>query len=310
MASLLVGIDGGQSALRLRTSATTRVGVADGFRHGGDDVDDTASAVRRAAVAAGLTGPVDVVCLGLSGLPDGAGAMRALAVAVADVLDAAEVRICADMVTSHAGALPDGFGVVVAVGTGAVCLALDHDGTAHRVDGWGHLFGDDGSAFAVGRAGLAAVQRHRDGRGAATALTTAARTRFGEHVDTGPWRLYRSATVVADVAGFAVDVYACASAGDAVARRIVERAADDLADSVAAAVAAISGDGPVPVAHTGGVLAPGGFAVDLLRDRLADRTPRADLRPAAGSALAGALRLAGDTGPYGALLTVAHRGAR
>ena len=307
MASLLVGIDGGQSALRLRTSATTRVGVADGFCHGGDAVDDTASAVRRAAADAGLTGPVDVVCLGLSGLPDDT---ASLAVAVADVLDAAEVRICADMVTSHAGALPDGFGVVVAVGTGAVCLALDHDGRAHRVDGWGHLFGDDGSAFAVGRVGLAAVQRHRDGRGAATALTGAARARFGEHLDTSPWRLYRSATVVADVAGFAVDVYACASAGDAVALRIVERAADDLADSVAAAVAAISGDGPVPVAHTGGVLAPGGFAVDLLRDRLADRTPRADLRPAVGSALTGALRLAGDIGPYGALLAVAQRGAR
>lgn len=301
MVGLLVGIDGGQSALRLGTSATTRVGVAGGFRYGGADVDDTASAVRRAAADAGLTGPVDAVCLGLSGLPEDT---TALAVAVADVLDAAEVRICADMVTSHAGALPDGFGVVVAVGTGAVCLALDHDGRAHRVDGWGYLFGDAGSAFAVGRAGLAAVQRHRDGRGAATALTGAARTRFGEAL---PWGMYRSATVVADVAGFAVDVYACGSAGDAVALRIVERAADDLADSVAAAVAAISGDGPVPVAHTGGVLAPGGFAVDLLRDRLADRTPRADLRPAAGSALTGALRLAGDTGPYGALLTVVRR---
>ena len=40
--------------------------------------------------------------------------------------------------------------------------ALDDDGTTQTLGGWGFVFGDEGSAFAIGRDALAALMRAED----------------------------------------------------------------------------------------------------------------------------------------------------
>lgn len=297
-------VDGGQSGLRIRWAPDARTGTGPGYVHVADGVGAVIESVRLAARAAGGNAGerVAVACLGLSGIVLDEQSSPVLAEGVAKVLGAEEVRLCGDMVTSHAGALPDGYGVVLAAGTGVVCLALGAGGSWHRVDGWGYLFGDAGGAFAVGRAGLAAALRARDGRGPATALTGA--------LDLDLIRLYTSPTLTRDVAGLAPRVFACAAGGDGVARAIVESAAGDLAETIGAAVASLRGKGEVPVACTGGLFAAGEQLLGPLRARLAARVPRARLRPPAGSALDGASRLAaGLLGPYAGLVSV-HRFAR
>ena len=44
-------------------------------------------------------------------------------------------------------------------------------GEAARAGGWGHMIGDEGSGYWIGREALAAVMRASDGRGPATRLT-------------------------------------------------------------------------------------------------------------------------------------------
>ncbi|MFD7153419.1 N-acetylglucosamine kinase [Kribbella sp. NPDC059898] len=291
-----IAIDGGQSALRLRVLPSGRTGSGPGYTHGPDAMAKLLDAIRLAAAEARLNGPVEVVALGLTGYPQAPGAAEQLAADVAELLDAGEVRLTQDMVTAHAGALPDGYGVVVAAGTGLVCLAVDRDGTWRKLDGHGYLFGDAGSAFAIGRAGLVAVQRARDGRGPATKLA-------GTSLD--PVTLYRSSTLVDDVARFAPEVLRCAAEGDPVAHELVVRAAADIAETISAAVAQLGGEGPVPVACVGGLFA--GAGEQLLIPVRAAVPARAELTPAAGNSLDGAERLA--TGPAGtyADLIVTHR---
>jgi N-acetylglucosamine kinase-like BadF-type ATPase len=253
-------------------------------------------AVRTAAADAELTGPVDVVALGLTGFPPVREVAESLAAQLAGLLDADEVRLTQDMVTAHAGALADGYGVVVAAGTGLVCLAVDRDGSWHKVDGHGYLFGDAGSAFAIGRAGLVAVQRARDGRGPATKLAD---------TTLEPVTLYRSATLVDDVARFAPEVLRCAAEGDPVASQVVVRAAEDIAETIGAAVATLVGQGEVPVACVGGLFA--GAGEQLLGPVRPALPPRAELVPAAGTSLDGAERLAtSPPGPYADLI-ITHR---
>lgn len=290
-------VDGGQSGLRLRLLPEGREGRGPGYAHSADGVKATIESVRQAAQAAGL-GTVDTVCLGLSGYPAQDGGVAALAAGVAEVLGAGTVLVAEDMVTAHAGALPGGYGVVVAAGTGTVCLAVDGDGRFRKIDGGGYLFGDAGSGFAIGRAGLAAVQRAEDGRGAATSLTRAARdSGHGDRVG-----LYTSPTLVEDVARFARTVLTCAQDGDPVAREIVEGAAADLAETAAAAVAWLPGTGSVPVACVGGVFNAGELLLDPIRRLL---PARAELVTAAGAPLDGAARLATrPLGPYTDLVTV------
>lgn len=61
-------------------------------------------------------------------------------------------------VTAYLAANGTRHGVVVAAGTGVVTLGVGPEGVA-RVDGWGHLLGDAGSAYWIGRAGLDAALR-------------------------------------------------------------------------------------------------------------------------------------------------------
>lgn len=295
-----IAIDGGQSALRLRVVPTGRVGTGPGHAHGPDSLPNMLDAIAQAARAAAVAGPVEVVALGLTGYPSAPGAAEAFAADVAELLNADEVRLTQDMVTAHAGAFADGYGVVVAAGTGLVCLAVDRDGSWHKVDGHGYLFGDAGSAFAIGRSGLVAVQRARDGRGPATKLAD---------TTLDPIALYKSPTLVDDVARFAPEVLRCAAEGDPVAEDLVVRAAGDIAETIAAAIAMLAGEDPVPVACVGGLF--GGAGDQLLVPMRAALPARARLVPAAGTSLDGAERLAtGGPAPYADLTVIHCRGPR
>ncbi|MEU8226595.1 BadF/BadG/BcrA/BcrD ATPase family protein [Kribbella sp. NPDC048915] len=292
-----IAIDGGQSALRLRVLPSGRTGQGPGYTHGPDALVKLLDAIRQAADEAGVDGPADVVALGLTGYPQAHGAAERFAADVAALLDAREVRLTQDMVTAHAGALPDGYGVVVAAGTGLVCLAVDRDGTWRKVDGHGYLFGDAGSAFAIGRAGLVAVQRARDGRGPITKLADTA---------LDPVALYRSTTLVDDVARFAPEVVRCAAEGDSVAIDLLVQAARDIAETIGAAVDQLVGEGPVPVACVGGLF--DGAGEQLLTPVREALPPRARLTPAAGNSLDGAERLAtGSVGTYADLIVTQSR---
>ncbi|MGC4936709.1 N-acetylglucosamine kinase [Kribbella sp. DT2] len=287
-----LAIDGGQTALRLRVLPDGRTSAGPGYRHGADSRAATVAAIRQALAAVRFDGPIDTVALGLTGFPPDPVAALALARDLKVSLQAREVRLTQDVVTTHAGALPDGYGVVVAAGTGLVCLGIGPDGTRRKIDGHGYLFGDAGSAFAIGRAGLVAVQRARDGRGPATALAD---------LELDPVSLYPSPTLVADVAAFAPEVFRHAPA-DAVAQAIVDQAARDIADTIHAA---LPGPAVVPVALVGGLFE--GAGEQLLEPLRAALSSRAQLTPAAGNSLDGAERLAtGPLTPYDDLVVV-HR---
>src|ERR1700737_1327668 len=69
------------------------------------------------------------------------------------------------------GAIGFGGGVVVIAGTGSVAFGRNDAGAEARAGGWGPTIGDEGSGFAIAKAGLAAIMRAYDGRGPATAMT-------------------------------------------------------------------------------------------------------------------------------------------
>ena len=69
------------------------------------------------------------------------------------------------------GAIGFGAGVVVIAGTGSVAVGRNDAGDEARAGGWGPIVGDEGSGYAIARAGLAAILRAYDGRGPATLMT-------------------------------------------------------------------------------------------------------------------------------------------
>lgn len=300
MAVVNVGVDGGQSQLRLRVAGRPGTAVVEGVAHlEGDTVAATAAAVVQgwqAAVAADATlvdARIGRLVLGLTTLPSALDDRLRLGALVGGMLPVDEIVLTGDAVVAHAGALPGLDGVVLVVGTGIACLGVDGaSGRSVRVDGDGFLLGDRGGSFWIGSRGLGAVLEEADGRGAPTALSALAHERFGRHANLAA-HLHTMPRAVNEIAQFAPVVQHAAAAGDAVSVAIISRAASELTRTVVAA-AAISSTWPVPVAITGRAVTSAG-SLRIAVEKALERQEGLVLVTAASSPLDGACRLA-DTG--------------
>ncbi len=179
--------------------------------------------------------------------------------------------------------------MVLAAGTGIVTLAVGHHDVA-RVDGWGNIMGDAGSGYWIGRLTLDHVMRAFDGRGPATDLSAVVRERWPDL--TLAYRdLQSSEDRVPLVASFAEPTARAAEAGDAVARAVLDAAADEMAISIAAVRAGSAWANPSRCAHRWRAEVP--RDARPLRGAVRGRLPGAIVAAARGDGLDGATALDG-----------------
>jgi glucosamine kinase len=300
----VLGVDGGQSGIRLRHSLGDRMVEVEGVSHQeGDTIAAVADAVAEGWRRGGFD-PVDRAVLGLTTAPADADGRDRLCHRVGAAIGAPQVWVADDAVTSHAGALSLGWGVSIVAGTGVACLAVPQHGAPRIIGGHGYLLGDEGGGFWIGSRGLRAVLRSAEGRGPDTSLVGPARRRFGSLTELHV-RLHAGDRPVDAIARFAPDVLEAAEGGDAAATAIVDEAAEELL-LLARAGAAWAGDGAVtvPLALGGRLLEPGTEVRRRLLDRLIATGLPIEPRSADASALDGAILLgrSGDPGAYGSLI--------
>jgi N-acetylglucosamine kinase-like BadF-type ATPase len=129
------------------------------------------------------------------------------------------------------------WGVCVISGGGINCLGVSPKGHVARFDALGEVSGDWGGGDGVGQAGLAAAVRAQDGRGPATILETTVAAHFDV---AGPRSLsvamYRERIPYSRRLEIAPLVFDAAVGGDAVARSIVDRLADEVVAWAGAAI--------------------------------------------------------------------------
>jgi len=198
--------------------------------------------------------------------------------------------IITDIELALAAAFGGDPGIVLIAGTGSIAVARRPDGTIARAGGHGWQMGDEGSGYWIGRMALQAIARAADGRGGASRLMEEIGpiiriTRFEELVR---WSVTAAPS---EVAALAPGVAAAAAAGDAMAAAILDRATEELVALVAALAPAPAAP-PIPIALSGGLLAPG----RPLRDRVTSRLsglPGVIVREGPLDPVAGALVLAG-----------------
>lgn len=143
------------------------------------------------------------------------------------------VVLAHDSITCYLGALGLERGAMIASGTGTICMALGEHEVA-RVDGWGYLMGDAGSAYWIGRTALEAAMRGYDGRRMSTALTSMVQSDFDD-IETAYVELQSDPYKVSRIAAYARRVDELA-AFDRVAGNILDKAAAHLSEAVQAAV--------------------------------------------------------------------------
>lgn len=186
----------------------------------------------------------------------------------------------------------DEHGIVLVAGTGSLAWGRNRRGETHVASGWGSLLGDEGSAYDIALGGLRSACRAADLRGPKTVLLDRYRERFGvtdlrEIVRPiyGGWLDRRGIAATCPV------VFDAARSGDAVARRILRRAARELALGAITCIRVLGlGHDSFDVVASGGVFRAEDFvfpgvAALIGRASSGSRLIRPHYEPAVGAAL-------------------------
>lgn len=161
-------------------------------------------------------------------------------------------------------------GIALIAGTGSVAWGVSAAGTQARSGGWGHLLGDEGSAYWIGREAVRHVLRRRETGGGTDPLSEALLQRCGVQLPEQLIALFHGPTDRRFWADKAAVVFAAADA-DPAAAAIAASAADYLAQLVIDVARALRLSAPVVVG--------GGLAAHqpVLRSALSERFDAAGL---------------------------------
>lgn len=281
---LVVGIDAGGTRIRAALAGARGAGLLGEGSGGPGNALSVGRAELTAHLAAALAQAVPVeargaVCAvygGFAGASAGLGPERGYGLAVS----------CLRAALAGAGMAPDAVGVggdteialasapgapadglVLIAGTGAVAARVRGGRRIAVADGHGWLLGDDGSGFWLGRQAVRAALAALDGRGPGTALLDAVLAHYGLPPEGAAPQDVAEGVVVAAYARPPVElallspaVATAAGEGDAVARGLLDGAAELLAR----AVRALRPREGEPLVLSGGLLGPGGPLLERL----------------------------------------------
>jgi N-acetylglucosamine kinase-like BadF-type ATPase len=230
-----------------------------------------------------------VICLGIAGVdrPDEAQIVRAI---MRRIGYKSRVLVVNDALIALVSGARDEPGIVIIAGTGSIVYGRNAAGEAARAGGWGHMIGDEGSGYWIGREALAAVMRAADGRGPDTALAAEVLAYFNvADVSRLPRIVYDREMPRMSVAALGPIVQTVAADGDAVAVRILERAADELGLGARSVTTRLEMRGDAFTFYlSGGVFRVVPWLADELPRRLVEVAPRSQVQilqqePAAGA---------------------------
>jgi len=188
------------------------------------------------------------------------------------------------------------WGVAVTCGAGINCVGVAPDGGTTRFLAFGALSGDWGGGGGLGREAVWHAMRAEDGRGEPTALRAAVAAFYElPSMHDVAIAFHQGHLGEDDLVALPAVLFATASAGDAVARSLVERQAEEVTAMAVTAIRRLDLDGAlaIPVVLGGGVLeARNPLLTDAITRRLAALAPGSvarivDSPPVTGAALLG-----------------------
>jgi N-acetylglucosamine kinase-like BadF-type ATPase len=232
---LVLGVDGGNSktdvwlvatdgtivrTARGGTTSHQQVGLAHGMTLLGDLIREAAPQ------ATGQVAEHGVFCLAGADFPSD---IRALTRGVRALGVVGSATILNDAFAGLRAGASRPWGVALVCGHGVNAAGIGPNGRRVRLDGVGDISGDWGGGHSVGSAALAAAVRGRDGRGPRTSLERLVPAYFGMKSPPALVRLlYGRPDLHEDVSHLSALTFGAATAGDPVARGIIDRLADEL----------------------------------------------------------------------------------
>jgi N-acetylglucosamine kinase-like BadF-type ATPase len=310
--TVVLAVDGGNSktdiavvdeqgrllaAVRGPTSSHQAVGLTAG-------VERLAGLVADVTARAGLERRPEIAVYTLAGA-DTKADLRLLSEALAERGFAERDVIRNDAFAALRAGTDRGWGVVVICGQGVNAAGVAPNGRTFRLNALGEISGDWGGGTDVGWQGLAGAVRARDGRGPRTRLEQTVPAHFGLRSPAAVTSaMYRGEIPESRIGELSPVVFATAADGDAVARAVVDRLADEIAVMAGAMIQRLRLTRRDPDVVLGGGVFRTRDAQFYERirtgvERIAQRARlvRLDAPPVAGAALLGLDQVAGRPVP-------------
>jgi N-acetylglucosamine kinase-like BadF-type ATPase len=241
--------------------------------------------------------PIEVSCLGLAGF-DRPEDREWLTNWATGSVWAKHLILVSDGDLVVAAGTPEGWGVGVIAGTGSIAVGRGRAGEKARSGGWGHIFGDEGSGYAIAVAALKRIARFHDGRDPRGASGKDPLTRqICNHLSIpGPQSLiasiYNGKFDRAKIAMMAVEVLAAEAEDPSIFHEILEPAGVELAKMVQAVARKIGvAEGHLPLAMAGSFLLASTSLSKVLMNRLSEAGYQVQATPVTNP-VEGALALA------------------
>jgi glucosamine kinase len=278
-----VGVDAGGSktiAAYARDEGVVRTHLGEAANPRVRGVEAAADAIA-AAVTGALAGErADALAVGAAGAGSPA-ICDALALALTRRFPDVRIGVSDDAHIALRAIVPQGDGIVLVAGTGALAYAEIADRRV-RAGGYGYLLGEEGSGFAIGAAALRRLLHAFDGRVKSDALLDALRERLrARTAQDVVAAVYERTMPVAEIAGCAPLVLEHAARGVRSATVIVQDAAKALFELLRSVVTSLE-EKDVPLAFSGGLLRENNLLTYLLDLRIANEFPH--LAPVKGGA--------------------------
>jgi N-acetylmuramic acid 6-phosphate etherase len=246
--ALLAGLDG--QVIARGVSGPSNYNAV-GFEKACSSLETAISTVRK-----DYPGDIVALCLGLAGAGRREDIERFQSWAqnkfpgtIVKVVNDAEILLAAGSLTGPTLAL--------VCGTGSFVYGRTRTGEMIRAGGWGYLFGDEGSGYAIGAAALRAVMKSYDGRGPSTVLTELIlKKRELSSPQDLVHHIYGAESPRLEVASLSELVEEAAERNDAVAIFILEDAARELVKCLAVVYPKL-GESDIPLVISGGTILNG-----------------------------------------------------
>ena len=207
----------------------------------------------------------EALCLGMAGV-DRPGEDQVIKALLRRLGFRGNALVVNDAVIVLAAAAHDRVGVVVIAGTGSIAFGIDSQGKTARAGGLGPMLADEGSAGWLGQRGLTAAVRAAEGRGPDTLLKAALFSILSVDSlsDLVPLA-YGGGLVRERLAELAPAVVGVANSGDAVATRLIEETALELASAARSVARQLDFRGaPYPLVFSGGLFTALPSLVDMV----------------------------------------------
>lgn len=166
---MVLAVDLGQSGARFRTSDTEFTSKRSKLAHE-STLDVLNDLFIEAQEKLGATFQSELVALSITGVYGDVGDPKPYGQLASKYFGAKSVAVIDDGLAGYFGAVGNNDGVVLSIGSGTVAIA-GRRGSYSHADGIGHIFGDLGGGFWLGKAALERVLATLEGRDDATFLT-------------------------------------------------------------------------------------------------------------------------------------------